>query len=61
MYLAPILLKGRWVDTNKYYEHAVLLSSILKCVVEYEIPVQDISPYGSLTQDITQFVQQYYE
>ena len=61
MYLAPILLKGRWADTNKYYEHAVLLSSILRRVVEYEIPVQDISPHGSLTQDITQFVQQYYE
>lgn len=61
MYLAPILLEGRWVDTNKYYEHAVLLSSILRRVVEYEIPVQDVSPHGSLTRDITQFVQQYYE
>ena len=63
MYLAPTLLKGRWADTdtNKYYEHAILLSSILRRVVEYEIPVQDISPRGNLTQDITQFVQQYYE
>jgi len=61
MYLAPILLKGRWANTDKYYKHAVLLSSILRRVVEYEIPVQDISPCGSLTQDITQFVQQYYE
>ena len=61
MYLAPILLKGRWPDTNMYYEHAILLSSILRRVVEYEIPARDISPQGSLSQDITQFVQQYYE
>jgi hypothetical protein len=63
MYLGPILLKGRWANAagNKYYEHAILLSSILQRVVEYEIPAQDISPHGSLTQDITQFVQQYYE
>ena len=61
MYLAPIVLKGRWGDTNKYYKHAILLSSILRRVVEYEIPVQDVSPQGNLTQDITQFVQQYYE
>jgi hypothetical protein len=61
MYLAPIVLKGRWGDTNKYYEHAVLLSRILSRVVEYEIPAQDISPHGNLTRDIVQFVQQYYE
>ena len=56
MYLAPVLLKGCWADTDKYYDHAILLSSFLRCVVEYEIPVDDISPQGSLTWDITQFV-----
>jgi hypothetical protein len=63
MYLAPVLLKGRWDDTtgDKYYKHAILLTSILRRVVEYEIPVQDVSPHESLTTDITQFVQQYYE
>jgi len=61
MYLAPVVLKGRWGNTDKYYKHAILLSSILRRVVEYEIPVQDISPHRNLTQDITQFMQQYYE
>ena len=40
MYLASILLKGCWAtDTDKYYKHAVLLSSILRCIVKYKIPV----------------------
>ena len=61
MYLAPIVLKGRWHGTDVYYNHAILLSSIMRRLVEYEISAQDISPRGHLTQDIVQFVQQYYE
>jgi hypothetical protein len=61
MYLAPIVLKGRWHGTDVYYDHAILLSSIMRRLVEYEISAQDISPRGRLTQDIVQFVQQYYE
>lgn len=61
MYLAPIVLKGRWRDTDKYYHHAVLLSSILRRLVEYEIPIQDVLPSRSLAQDVILFVQQYYE
>jgi hypothetical protein len=61
MYIAPILLKGRWRETDKYYQHAVLFSSILRRLVDFEIPAQDISPHGILTLDIIRFVQQYYK
>ena len=61
MYLAPILLKGCWQETDIYYQHAVLFSSILRRLVDFEAQAQDVSPRGKLTLDIIQFVEQYYE
>lgn len=61
MYLAPILLKGRWQETDIYYWHAVLFSSILRRLIDFEVQAQDVSPRGKLTLNIIQFVEQYYE
>lgn len=60
-YLAPALLQNRWSGTNRFYDHAMLLVSIIKRLVDYDIPRQDVEVGGLLREDIIKFVEQYYE
>jgi hypothetical protein len=41
MYVAPIVLKGRFADA-KYYEHFVLLGKIMKTTLKWELTLEEI-------------------
>jgi hypothetical protein len=60
--LAPKLLQDAWLPQHcKYYDHAVLLSKIIRTVESYEISRASIQQGGELYEDIQTFFEQYQE
>jgi hypothetical protein len=57
MYLAPILLSGRFQD-NKYYTHACQFLEIIKLCIAFQITYSEID---ALQVNIVDWVQKYEE
>jgi hypothetical protein len=57
MYIAPIVLNGRFED-EKYYNHMCLLVKIMKKTLQFELTLQEID---EMENDIITWVQQYEE
>jgi|ERR1700722_4527375 len=55
MYLAPILLKGRFSE-DKYYMHMCLLVKIMKTTLKFKLTLDEID---MLEEDIIEWVQLY--